>query len=255
MEKHSAKSKVLVTGGISGIGLAIVKKLAASGYDLVITFNQAISEAAQLEENISRQYPGQAFEFHKADFKDKSQVTALAAKLSEQPAFYGFIHNAGYSYDTLAALVDQDQAEDLMQVNFWSMTALVKAILRPMLSERNGRIIAMGSVTALRGVSKNTVYAASKGAMMSYIRSLAIEIAKRGVCANYIASGFVDTGLLEPYFEYRKEMEKQIPLQRFAQPGEIADLVAFLLSPSASYMTGSIIQIDGGLDANLSVQR
>ena len=152
-------------------------------------------------------------------------------------------------------MIDQDRAENVMQVNFWAMTRLASAIVRPMIAARQGRIVGIGSITYSHGVAGNAVYAASKGAMMSYIKTLAIESARRNVCANYIAPGFVDTEMLAPYKDYRKKMESQIPLRRFAKPEEIAGLVDFLLSPPAAYITGTIIPIDGGIHAGLAVQR
>jgi NAD(P)-dependent dehydrogenase (short-subunit alcohol dehydrogenase family) len=120
---------------------------------------------------------------------------------------------------------------------------------------RSGRIIAIGSVTAQLGVSGNSIYAASKGAMLSYIRTLAIELARRGVTANYISPGYVDTDLMAPYAAHRENLEKQIPLRRFAQSEEIGALASFLFSPLAGYITGSVIPIDGGLTAGLLIQR
>ena len=246
---------VLVTGGGRGIGKAIVKQLAATGYNVTFTFSKSESDAEKLTDELKQKYPEQTFSARKTNLASRQEVDQLASELSEGDAFYGFIHNAGLSYDALAALMEQDRAEDLMQVNFWAMSRLAGAILRPMMSARRGRIVGIGSITFKHGVTGNAAYAASKGAMMSYIKTLAIEAARRGICANYIAPGFVDTDLLAPYQNYREKMELQIPLRRFAKPEEIAGLVDFLLSPPAGYITGSVIPMDGGLDAALPIQR
>jgi NAD(P)-dependent dehydrogenase (short-subunit alcohol dehydrogenase family) len=105
------------------------------------------------------------------------------------------------------------------------------------------------------GVQGNSIYAASKGAMLSYVRTLAIELARKGVTVNYVAPGYVDTELMAPYAAYRDKVEGQIPLRRFGQPDEVGALTSFLFSPLAGYITGTVIPIDGGVSAGLSVQR
>jgi 3-oxoacyl-[acyl-carrier protein] reductase len=246
---------VLVTGGARGIGEAIVRQVAQSGYDVTFTFSQSEEEAQTLKGELTGLYQQQSFTAHQLDLANREDVTAFAKDLAERDALYGFVHNAGMSYDTLTAMIDQSRAEKVMQVNFWAMTRLASALVRPMMAARRGRIIGIGSIAFVHASAGNAVYAASKGAMMSYIKTLAIEAARRGVCANYIAPGFVDTDMMAPYEDYRKKMESQIPLRRFAKPEEIAGLVDFLLSPPAAYITGTVIPIDGGIHAGLAVQR
>ncbi len=173
----------------------------------------------------------------------------------EQEGFFGLVHNAGQSYDALAAMMQQDKAEAVMQVNFWSLTRIAKSLMRGMIRARAGRIVAIGSVAALQGNPGNAAYAASKGALISYCRTLAMETAKRGVTVNVIAPGFIDTDMMAPYAAYRDSMEKQIPAGRFAKPEEIAGLAAFLMSEPAAYMTGAVLPIDGGLTSMMGVHR
>jgi NAD(P)-dependent dehydrogenase (short-subunit alcohol dehydrogenase family) len=246
---------VFVAGGARGIGQAIVSTLAADGYDVSFSFRESADDAAQLLEGLQAQYPAQTISSHQVDLSDRDQVDEFATVIAETETLYGLVYNAGGSYDTLAALVDQDRAEALFQLNFWALTRLAGAAARPLMRARSGRIIAIGSVTAQLGVSGNSIYAASKGAMLSYIRTLAIELARRGVTANYISPGYVDTDLMAPYAAHRENLEKQIPLRRFAQPEEIGALAGFLFSPMAGYITGSVIPIDGGLTAGLLIQR
>jgi 3-oxoacyl-[acyl-carrier protein] reductase len=252
----SANGKmVFVAGGARGIGQAIVSALAADGYDVSFSYRGSADDAAQLLENLQAQYPSQTICSHQVDLSDRDQVDEFATVIAETETLYGLVYNAGGSYDTLAALVDQDRAEALFQLNFWAMTRLAGAAARPLMRARSGRIIAIGSVTAQLGVSGNSIYAATKGAMLSYIRTLAIELARRGVTANYISPGYVDTDLMAPYAAHRENLEKQIPLRRFAQSEEIGALAGFLFSPLAGYITGSVIPIDGGLTAGLLIQR
>jgi 3-oxoacyl-[acyl-carrier protein] reductase len=152
-------------------------------------------------------------------------------------------------------MMDQTKAEAAMQVNFWSFTRLVTKLVRPMMRARDGRVAVIGSVTALQANQGNAAYAASKAALLGYIRTLAIEIARTGVTVNYLAPGFIDTAMMEPYAKYREQMEGQIPARRFARPEEIADVVTFLLSPQATYVTGAVLPVDGGLSAAIGIQR
>ena len=251
----SAKDKtVFVAGGAKGIGLGIVHALAVDGFDVSFSYRSSADEARQLCDELQNTYERQSFRCHQADLSDRAQVDAFAEIITATDNLYGLVYNAGGSYDTLAAMVDQDRAEALFQLNFWAMTRLAAAAARPLMRARNGRIIAIGSITAQTGVQGNSIYAASKGAMLSYIRTLAIEMARKGVTANYVSPGYIDTDLMAPYADYRDKVEKQIPLRRFGQPEEVGALTSFLFSPAAAYITGTVIPIDGGVSAGLSVR-
>lgn len=245
---------VFVAGGARGIGLGIVNALAADGYDVSFTYRSSADEALRVKGELQALYPDQSINCFEVDMSDRGQVETFATVISETEGLYGLAYNAGGSYDTLAALVDQDRAEALFQLNFWALTRLAAAAARPLMRAKAGRIVAIGSITAKMGVSGNSIYAASKGAMLSYIRTLAIEIARRGVTANYISPGYVDTDLMAPYAAYREKVEQQIPLRRFARPEEVGALASYLFSPLAGYITGAVIPIDGGTSAGLSIQ-
>lgn len=251
----TAAKRTLVTGGGSGLGAAIVHKLARAGHDVTFTYRSADAQAAATIAELQGLYPGRTFLARKLDLADKAAVDAFAEEVAAQLPYSAFVHNAGQAYDALAVMMDQSKAEAAMQVNFWSFTRLVNVVVRPMMRARSGRVAVIGSVTALRASQGNAAYAASKAALLGYVRTLAIETARTGVTVNYLAPGFIDTAMMEPYAKYRDHMEEQIPAQRFAKPDEIADVVEFLLSPQASYLTGAVLPVDGGLSAAIGIHR
>jgi NAD(P)-dependent dehydrogenase (short-subunit alcohol dehydrogenase family) len=247
-------TRVLVTGGGKGVGAAIVRALVAAGHDVDFTYRSSGEAATALSQELMQAHPGRTIKAHELDLADKAALETFCETI-EGESYFGFIHNAGQPYDALAAMMQQDKAEAAMQVNFWSLTRIAKALMRGMIRAKQGRIVAIGSVAALQGNPGNAAYAASKGALISYCRTLSVETAKRGLTVNVIAPGFIDTDMMAPYAAYRDNMEKQIPAGRFAKPEEIAGLAAFLMSEPAAYITGTVLPIDGGLTSMLGVHR
>jgi 3-oxoacyl-[acyl-carrier protein] reductase len=244
--------RILVTGGGKGVGAAIVRQLVKQGFDVDFTYRSSGDQAKALATELAM--GGRDVRALTLDLSMKEAVDAFA-KACEDTAYYGLVHNAGQPYDALTMMMDQDKAEAAMQVNFWSVTRLIKALSRNMIRSRAGRIAVIGSVTALQANAGNAAYAASKGALLSYCRTLAIETAKRGVTVNYVAPGFIATDMMAAYENYREKMESQIPAGRFAKPEEIAGVVGFLMSDAAAYVTGAVIPVDGGLTAQIGVHR
>jgi len=254
MSAKAIPNRVLVTGGGRGIGAAIVRAAAAAGHDVRFTYRTDETGARALADEVAAQ-SGRRVDTARLDLADKGAVEAFAAELAAGEPFYGFVHNAGQSYDALLALLDQAKAEAIMQVNFFAFTRLATALVRPMTSQRAGRIVGITSIAALRGSAGNGAYAATKAAMMGYARTLAIETARRGVTVNCVAPGFTDTGMLAPYAAQRDKMEAQIPAGRYGRAEDVAGVVTFLLSPAAAYVTVTVLPVDGGLSAALALHR
>ncbi len=244
--------RILVTGGGKGLGAAIVRQLASQGFDIDFTYRSSASEAEALAAELS--VNGRDVKALHLDLSGVDGVDAFA-KTSEEAGYHGFVHNAGQPYDALSMMLDQTKAEAAMQVNFWSFTRLIKSLSRGMMRARSGRVVVIGSVTALQANQGNAAYAASKAALLGYCRTLAVETAKRGITVNYVAPGFIATDMMSAYEAYRMKMESQIPVGRFAKPEEVAATVGFLMSDAAAYITGAVIPVDGGLTAQIGVHR
>lgn len=235
--------RALVIGGRRGIGAAVVETLAAKGFAVTYTYR---TDAGPFDAAIAGL---------QLDLADRAAVDAFATAQEDAPAWDALVQVGGTTYDSLAATMDQDKAEAVMQVNYFAFARIARAVVRPMMRARAGRIVAIGSVIGQLASQGNAAYAASKAALLAYVKSLAIESARRDVTVNYVAPGFVDTDMMAPFADYRKPTEGRIPAGRFAKPREIAAVVAFLASPEASYVNGAYIPVDGGLTASAGIPR
>ena len=235
--------RALVIGGRRGIGAAVVEALAARGFAVTYTYR---TDPGPFDPSIAG---------HCLDLSDKAAVEAFAKAQEDAPAWDALIQVGGTTYDSLAAMMDQDKAEAVMQVNYFAFARIARAVIRPMMRARSGRIVAIGSVIGQVASQGNAAYAATKAALLAYVRTLAIESARRGVTVNYVAPGFVDTDMMAPFAAYKAPTEGRIPAGRFAQPAEIAAVVAFLASKEASYVNGAYIPVDGGLTASAGIPR
>lgn len=238
-----SQPRALVIGGRRGIGAAVVAALAARGFAVTYTYR---TDPGTFDASVIG-LP--------LDLADRAAVDAFATAQEDAPAWDALVQVGGTTYDSLAAAMDQDKAEAVMQVNYYAFARIARAVVRPMMRVRSGRIVAIGSVIGQLASQGNAAYAASKAALLAYVKSLAIESARRGVTVNYVAPGFVDTDMMAPFAAYRKPTEGRIPAGRFAEPKEIAAVVAFLASPEASYVNGTYIPVDGGLTASAGIPR
>jgi NAD(P)-dependent dehydrogenase (short-subunit alcohol dehydrogenase family) len=236
-------SRALVIGGRRGIGAAVVRTLHERGFEVTYTYRTEPGAFAAEVTALS------------LDLADRDAVEQFAVAQENAAAWDALVQVGGTTYDTLAATLDQTRAEQVMQVNFFAFTRIARAVVRPMMRARNGRIVAVGSVIGQVASQGNVAYGATKAALLAYVKGLAIESAKRGVTVNYVAPGFVDTEMMAPFAAYRASTEGRVPAGRYARPEEIAAVVGFLASPEASYVNGAYIPVDGGLTASAGIPR
>lgn len=238
----------LVTGGSRGIGRAIALELAAEGAKVVVNYNSnsaAADEAVAEIEAAGGQ--GLAVQADVSDF-DAAQ-TLVKTAIDHFGQLDIVVNNAGTTRDTLLMMMKEDQWADVININLTSVYNICKAAVRPMVRKKNGgRIINISSVSGLTGLAGQTNYSASKAGMIGFTKALAKELGSRQITVNAVAPGFIPTDLTSELNEEVVDWAvKNTPLGRMGEPQEIADVVAFLASDKASYITGEVIRVDGGI--------
>ena len=238
----------LVTGAGRGIGRAIALRLAAAGASVVVNDIGPPGTVTAVVEAITQQ-GREALEVL-ANVADRKECTAMVDQVLDR---FGrldiLVNNAGITRDGLLARMPEKDWDQVLDVNLKGPFNCSKAVLRPMIKAREGRIINISSVAGIMGNPGQTNYAASKAGLIGFSKSLAREVASRGITVNVVAPGLIDTqikALLSEEAENR--LIQQIPLGRLGQPEEIADMVTFLASPLASYITGHVFVVDGGMN-------
>ena len=238
---------VLVTGGTRGIGRGIAQSLSRAGYKTVVTYLKSEDEAAKLVQEATAS--GLDLSAHQCDGSDAGRVKQLMAILTEaNGAPLALVNNAGITADSLLFRMSEEHWDKVMHANLKSVFLFSQAVLPSMMAERNGVILNMSSIAAIKGNVGQCNYAATKAAMLGMSGVLALEVARFNIRVNSILPGMVDTEMVANIPEQElREIRKRIPLKRLCSVEEIAAMVKFLISAASSYITGQSFCIDGGL--------
>lgn len=236
----------LVTGGSRGIGREICLRLAERGYYVLINYKSNEKEAQRTLEGVrAAGGDGEILQFDVAAGQETAAAIAAWQQQHEGASIEVVVNNAGIRSDSLMMWMEPQQWHSVVETSLGGFYNVTRPLLKEMLVKRFGRIVNIVSLSGIKGLPGQTNYSAAKGGVIAATKALAQEVAKKGVTVNAIAPGFVRTDMTADIDE--AQLKKQIPAGRFGEPGEVADLAMFLISDKASYITGEVISINGGL--------
>ncbi len=237
----------LVTGGSRGIGRACCLRLAAEGYHVAVNYRQEEAQAAAVVAEIEAA-GGKAFALQGDVSAPGEAERMVQAVLAAAGSLDVLVNNAGIARDNLVLRMSDEEFALVLETNLTGAFRLVRAALRPMLKQRSGRIINISSIAGIVGNPGQANYSAAKAGMLGLTRSVAKEVASRGITVNAVAPGLIDTEM-SGAIKGRDQLVASIPLGRAGTPEEVAAAVAFLASAGAAYITGVTLPVDGGLTA------
>jgi len=240
---------IIVTGGSKGIGKAIVETLAAEGNRLVFSYKSGKEASLQLADRLSKD--GFFVWAFQADVSDAVQVDSLVAFAKEKLGDIDvLVNNAGITRDKSLFIMPREDWDDVIATNLTGYFNTTRALIGLFMKNKKGCIINVGSVGGIMGTGGQTNYCASKAGIIGFTKALSREVAKTGVRVVCVAPGFIETDMTAKMNEKQLEdVKKTVPMARLGTVGEVADLVSFLISDKARYITGSVFTIDGGLSA------
>jgi 3-oxoacyl-[acyl-carrier protein] reductase len=238
---------VLVTGASRGIGRAIATKMAQQGASVAFTYLSSVEKGEALVAEL--EVFGGKVKGYRSDASDYKQAEELMASVvADFGTIDVLINNAGITKDGLLMRMSEEQWDSVIQVNLKSVFNLTKAAIKPMMKAKSGSIINLTSVVGIRGNAGQANYAASKAGIIGFTKSVALELGSRNIRSNAIAPGFIETEMTgELNADATAEWTKSIPLKRGGQPEEVADACVFLASDMSKYITGQVLQVDGGM--------
>ena len=234
----------LVTGGSGGIGAAICRRLAADGHHVIVHANRSLDKAEAVVTAIRA--AGGSAEAVAFDVTDRAATAAALEKLLAAGTIQILVNNAGIHADAVFPGMSGEQWDSVIAVSLNGFYNVTQPLTMPMIRTRWGRIITISSVAGLTGNRGQVNYSAAKGALHAASKSLALELASRGITVNAVAPGIIATDMIEGAFD-AETIKQLVPMKRAGQPEEVADLVAFLASDSAAYISGQVISINGGM--------
>lgn len=237
----------LVTGGSRGIGSAIVKELAKEGAKVVFTYHSSPDKAQSVLDEIKNAGgDGRIFKADAANFNDAQNTVSFV--LNEFGALHILVNNAGITKDNLILRMTEQDWDEVINTNLKSVFNYTKAAIKPMINQRDGKIVNISSVVGIMGNVGQANYVAAKAGVIGLTKSLAREFASRNINVNAIAPGYIETDMTAKLTETQKQaILNLIPLKRIGRAEDIARLVAFLVSEDANYITGQVFCVDGGM--------
>ncbi|MGM0410120.1 MAG: 3-oxoacyl-[acyl-carrier-protein] reductase [Bacillota bacterium] len=249
MEKELANKVAVITGSSRGIGKAIALKLAENGANIVLNYNSDSSKK-YIEENLKKiENLGSEVIAVQADVSKMAEAKKLINETIDKFSKIDIlVNNAGITKDNLLLRMKEKEWDKVMDVNLKGVFNCTKSTIRHMMKAKKGKIINLTSVVALKGNAGQINYSASKAGVIGFTKSLARELASRNITANAIAPGFIKTDMTDEISDKAKEeLKTEIPLSRLGKGEDVAELVSFLASDKANYITGQVINVDGGM--------